>query len=85
MVEIDERVRPVHDSEKKEGSGASLDGKRWIKGQNGKDYIVEKELEVEEVRKQLQAVKNDPDVTFTSVAIVLMHSYAFSDHEEKVG
>jgi 5-oxoprolinase (ATP-hydrolysing) len=66
-------VRPVHAHE------SLVD---VIIGSNGQKYFVDEKLNTEHIRFELTQLKAAGKIT--SIAIVLMHSYAFDEHELKV-
>ncbi|KAG7379521.1 hypothetical protein PHYPSEUDO_008498 [Phytophthora pseudosyringae] len=73
VVEVDERLQLVNNEKNRLPTDE--------KGISG-DYIrVTKDLDVEDLTKKLQAARDDG---VESVAIVLLHSYTFPRHEEKV-
>jgi len=74
VIEVNERIRPVGKHEKE------LSNK--IKGDNGEDYFIEEALDIAQIKQELVDLKALGQVT--SIAIVLMHSYAVRDHELKV-
>ena len=73
VIEVDERIVPAKDE---------IQGDDVKLGKDGKHYKILKEINTEYVLSQLQAVK---DKGFDSISIVFMHSYAYPDHEDKVG
>ncbi|KAI9986820.1 hypothetical protein PInf_025781 [Phytophthora infestans] len=73
VIEVDERLQLINNDKDRVATDE--------KGISG-DYIrVIKDLDVEDLTKQLQAARDDG---VESVAIVLLHSYTFPRHEEKV-
>ncbi|CAI5745208.1 unnamed protein product [Peronospora destructor] len=73
VIEVDERLQLVNNEKDR-----LLTDEKGISG----DYIrVIKDLDVEELTKKLQTARDDG---VKSVAIVLLHSYTFPRHEEKV-
>lgn len=80
VVEVDCRVIP-----KQEGKCELGDiTKDWtvVEGQTGEKFYVIKDLDVEEVRQSLIAVRNKG---IDSISVALAHSYTYFDHELKVG
>lgn len=53
-----------------------------VKGATGEEFFVTKDINVEEIRKDLAAIR---DSGIKSIAVVLAHSYAFSGHEAAIG
>jgi 5-oxoprolinase (ATP-hydrolysing) len=76
-IEVSERVRPLHPFEK------NVETLKTFTGSNGESFILEQALDTDEVRGQLKALKEE-DPGITSLAIVLMHSYAFDAHEKQI-
>ena len=52
-------------------------------GKNGQRYLVDTELDLESLEKDLKEVKQKTGIQ--SIAVVLMHSYAMPEHELKIG
>lgn len=73
-----ERIRPLKSFE-----GDGLEEKRVIIGANQDRYLVDRELDLAAVEKELTRLKQDEG--FDSIAVVLMHSYACPENELKVG
>ncbi|POM68224.1 5-oxoprolinase [Phytophthora palmivora] len=73
VIEVDERLQLVNN----ENDRLPTDEK----GISGDFIRVIKDLDVEDLTKKLQAARDDG---VESVAIVLLHSYTFPRHEEKV-
>lgn len=73
------RLRPLHENEIETIGEESID---IIKGSNNQKYVVEGALNLERVRQDLMAAKEEG--TISSIAIVLMHSYAHQAQEEAV-
>jgi 5-oxoprolinase (ATP-hydrolysing) len=73
VIEASERIRPYHSHEQKES----------FLGLNGLRYVVDKSLDVEQITQDLKRIKETTDVT--SVAVVLMHSYAMPESENRIG
>ncbi|GAQ91252.1 oxoprolinase [Klebsormidium nitens] len=93
VIEVDERVQLALDSEGTSGEKASErgtasgnsgeeDGARQVQGVSGEYVDVVRPLEVEALRPALQAVL---DEGIDSLAVVLMHSYTFPEHEQIIG
>ncbi|CAJ0844534.1 2009_t:CDS:2, partial [Entrophospora sp. SA101] len=77
VIEIDERVILVNESECK--SNLSNDVYRGISG----EYVrVIKKLDRDKITKDLKSLYDDG---FKSIAICLMHSYTFPEHEKQIG
>jgi 5-oxoprolinase (ATP-hydrolysing) len=74
VVEVDERVLPSRKTDQ--------ENKEIYKGRDGTYYQVVTPLDIDKTREQLQQIKNEG---FNSIAIVLMHSYAYPSHEDIVG
>ena len=81
VVEAQERVRVRHTSEEDSSPSESAPNK-IVTGVTGEAIVIEHPLDVESLRPQLQALL---DEGIDSLAVVLMHSYAFPDHENAVG
>ncbi|KAL4950181.1 Hydantoinase B/oxoprolinase-domain-containing protein [Aspergillus filifer] len=78
VVEIDERVVPVHPLTDKDCfSEAQL-----VEGVTGEKFRVVKELDVEKVRPELERLKKEG---FQSLSVALVHSYAYPEHERRIG
>ncbi|KAF7661762.1 hypothetical protein LDENG_00253540 [Lucifuga dentata] len=78
VIEVDERVVLTQD-------GCQLprkDTKRIVTGSTGDSLEVWKELDLELVEKDLRRVLSRG---ITSLAVLLLHSYTWSDHEKAVG
>ncbi|XP_043474758.1 5-oxoprolinase [Leptopilina heterotoma] len=58
------------------------DNWRNVKGCTGEDLLVIQELDEETLRRDLLSLKK---IGIESLAVVLMHSYTFAEHEIKVG
>jgi len=76
ILEISERIRPVFSGE----DISSTDG--IIEGANGQKYVVLKKPDLAKVEQDLNALKAEGEIT--SLSIVLMHSYAFTEHETAI-
>lgn len=55
---------------------------KLVRGDTGEEFFIIKELNAEEIRRDLRGIK---DRGINSVAVVLAHSYAYHEHEEQVG
>ncbi|GAA6228331.1 5-oxoprolinase [Lates japonicus] len=78
VIEVDERVVLRQD-------GCQLprkDPKRIVTGSTGDSLEVWRELDLERVEKDLRGVLSRG---ITSLAVLLLHSYTWSDHEKAVG
>ena len=84
VVEAAERVRLFSgvDGGGSSESEAATEGLKIVTGVTGEAMLVERPLDVESLRPKLQALL---DEGIRSLAVVLMHSYAFPDHEAAVG
>uniref|UniRef100_A0A3Q1FS04 5-oxoprolinase, ATP-hydrolysing n=1 Tax=Acanthochromis polyacanthus TaxID=80966 RepID=A0A3Q1FS04_9TELE len=78
VIEVDERVVLQQDSCKL----PKKDPKRIVTGSTGDSLEVWKELDLEQVEKDLRGVLSRG---ITSLAVLLLHSYTWSDHERAVG
>ncbi len=79
VVEVEERVRP----RLKEGADTVGTVRAGAEEEsNSNSVIVEKSLDLDSVRKQLQAVYDENGDY--SLAICLLHSYVFSEHEAAI-
>lgn len=74
VFEIDERIRPWKTCESEE--------LKTIDGLNGQKYVVERTIDLAQVRHVLEKIKKEGVIT--SLAIVLMHAYAYPDHEQQI-
>ncbi len=79
VVEIDERIRLIPKNPDQELSG-SLNKTR--QGTTGESVEILQEPDEENIRDQLRGIL---DRGIDSLAVVLMHSYLFPDHEELIG
>jgi 5-oxoprolinase (ATP-hydrolysing) len=77
VVEVRERVRVVDDD-----ASAGRADETIVEGVTGERVLVETPLDVESLRPKLQSLL---DAGVRSLAVVLMHSYAFPAHENAVG
>ncbi|KFA54547.1 hypothetical protein S40293_08048 [Stachybotrys chartarum IBT 40293] len=78
VVEVDERVIPSHPRSSEE----YLSTFRVVEGITGEKFHVLKELDTEKITKDLKHLK---DQGYGSVAVALVNSFAFPDHELKIG
>jgi len=69
VLEVDERIRPL-------APGENLLNKEITIGSNNQSYVIKKRLDEAQIRKQLTELKNAGVIN--SLAVVLMHSYAFN-------
>jgi 5-oxoprolinase (ATP-hydrolysing) len=72
VIEIDERVRPLHTFEQA--------GTANVHDRHGQKYVVEKAVDVAAVEAELAKLDG-----IKSVAVSLMHSYAYPEHEQAIG
>lgn len=78
VVEVDERVVPCHPS----ADNDCFPGARLVEGVTGEKFRVVKELDIEEIRKDLQRLK---DQGYQSLSVALVHSFAYPEHERRIG
>lgn len=78
VVEVKERIIPSHPR----SSHEALAHYRAIEGITGEKYYVAQELDTEQITADLKALK---DRGYGSVAIALVNSFAYPDHEVKIG
>lgn len=78
VVEVDERIIPSH----VRASKGALDAYRRITGTTGETFYVLQELDLDQVTKDLKALK---ERGYKSVAIALINSFACPEHEVKIG
>lgn len=76
VVEVDERVILVKDHNEE-----TFDASKIIVGRSSEKLFVEKALDEEEVARKLQLVY---DSGIRSIAVLLLHSYTFPDHELQI-
>lgn len=81
-MEIDERVTLEDYVEDPEKKISTADGIDLVKGVSGEIVRILKRVNVEEVKTMLQLLY---DQGIKSIAICLMHSYTYPDHERIVG
>lgn len=90
VVEVNERVRVVagasgSGSDAREDDDAGTKRKssgQQLVGVTGEEILVERPLDPESLRPRLQKLLDDG---VKSLAVVLMHSYTFPDHERAIG
>ncbi|XP_024864412.1 5-oxoprolinase [Kryptolebias marmoratus] len=78
VIEVDERVVLQRDDCQLQ----RRDPKRLVRGSTGDSLEVWKEVDLDRVEKDLRGVLSRG---ITSVAVLLLHSYTWSDHEKAVG
>ncbi|XP_058262915.1 5-oxoprolinase isoform X1 [Hemibagrus wyckioides] len=78
VIEVDERVVLKQDGCRL----SSKEPKRIVKGSTGETLEVWTELDLHSVEKDLKAVLSQG---ITSLAVLLLHSYMYPDHEQAVG
>ncbi|CAI6100995.1 unnamed protein product [Clonostachys chloroleuca] len=78
VVEVDERVIPSHPRADEDAVATY----KAVTGTTGEKFHVLEELDVEKVTKELRILK---ERGFTSVAVALINSFAYPDHEIRVG
>jgi len=77
VIEADERLRILREDE-----DASAVGGKIVKGITGDRLAVIRSLDIEAIRSDLEAVYARG---IRSLAVVLMHAYAWPDHEQTIG
>lgn len=79
VVEVRERVLPRQDA-----SSAEITAEQWKvkQGLTGEELLVMKEVDEVKLRHDLKQILKKG---ITSLAVVLLHSYMYKAHEEKVG
>ena len=85
VLEIDERVTLEDYAEDPERTTTILEEKgeqNLVKGQSGEIVRILKRPDDSKIREQLQALYNEG---IQSIAVCLMHSYTFSEHEALIG
>ena len=75
VIEIDERVRPATENDKHEKYPVQT-------GISGEQFTVLRQADRDIIHSQLQQVY---DSGIRSLAVVLMHGYSFTNHEELIG
>ncbi|KAH8435126.1 5-oxoprolinase [Aspergillus melleus] len=78
VVEINERVLPIHAAADKDCFSSS----RVVEGVTGEKFRVVQELDAEEVRTELQRLKEQG---YQSLSVALVHSFAYPEHERIIG
>ncbi|KAJ6177982.1 hypothetical protein N7519_008443 [Penicillium mononematosum] len=78
VVEVDERIIPSHPL----SSPEALSPFRVIEGITGETFQVARELNIEKITADLEALKKQG---YRSVAVALINSFACPDHELKIG
>jgi len=84
VVEVDERVQLVKDDDNNNGGGtadATAAGAEVVLGLSHERLLVTRPVDEDDVRTRLQAVLQQG---ITSIAVVLLHSYAYPAHEQAV-
>lgn len=82
VVEIDERVTLEDYVEDPQNVISTPNGVDLVKGISGETVRILKKVNVEEVKSMLGLIYNQG---FRSIAVCLMHSYTYPEHEEIVG
>ena len=80
VVEVDERLRLLQKGEAPEKLQAV--GYKLVTGVTGEVFVVLKEPDTERVKTELEVLRSQG---ITSLAIVLMHAYAWPEHELLLG
>ncbi|KAF7595213.1 hypothetical protein BBP40_006958 [Aspergillus hancockii] len=78
VVEVNERVVPCHISADKDCFSKA----RVVEGVTGEKFRVVQELNLEEVRSELQRLKEEG---YQSLSVALVHSFAYPEHERQIG
>ncbi|KAJ5261030.1 hypothetical protein N7478_011625 [Penicillium angulare] len=78
VVEVNERVIPCHPNADKD----CFSGVRVVEGITGEKFRVVQELDLDQVRFDLQRLK---DQGYQSLSVALVHSFAYPDHEIQIG
>ncbi|OGM43829.1 hypothetical protein ABOM_007608 [Aspergillus bombycis] len=78
VVEVNERIVPCHPSADKD----CFSGARIVEGVTGEKFRVVQELDLEEVRSELQQYKEQG---YQSLSVALVHSFAYPEHERQIG
>ncbi len=78
VVEVNERICPAHPRSSKE----ALEKFRMVNGITNESFHVLEELDEQKLKTDLKGLKSKG---FTSVAIALVNSFAYPDHELRVG
>ncbi|CDW77531.1 5-oxoprolinase [Stylonychia lemnae] len=77
VVEVAERIRPFKDFDNDNHI------QRIVTGLNNEKFVIVEELDLQQVKESLKYLKDERK--FNSVAVVLMHSYGFPNHEIEIG
>eukprot|EP01119_Soliformovum_irregulare_P023980 TRINITY_DN8499_c0_g1_i3.p1 TRINITY_DN8499_c0_g1~~TRINITY_DN8499_c0_g1_i3.p1 ORF type:complete len:1241 (-),score=304.27 TRINITY_DN8499_c0_g1_i3:47-3769(-) len=78
VVEINERVQIINNYNHKDMEMPS----NVVEGVTGEKVVVLQAVDVEEVKRKLEEVYNEG---IRSIAVALLHSYTFKDHEHQIG
>ena len=81
VIEVDERVSPLNYLACGKPSRKSLAHERSLKGISGEEMAVIKHLDEQEIRTQLQALKEQG---INNIAVAFLHSYTYPEHEKEV-
>jgi len=74
VLEVDERIRPLREGEHPDGE--------VVEGHGGERFVVLRRPDLAAVRRELATWLEDG---IRSVAVALLHSYGYRDHEEQIG
>lgn len=78
VVEVNERVLPCHPS----ADSDCFSDCRMVEGITGEQFRVVQELDLAEVKAELQRLKEQG---IQSLSVALLHSYAYPEHERQIG
>ncbi|TQB70395.1 hypothetical protein MPDQ_000609 [Monascus purpureus] len=78
VIEVNERVIPCHQYADKD----CFTDARVVEGVTGEKFRVVQELDLEEVRPELERLKKEG---YQSLSVALVHSYAYPEHERLIG
>ncbi|CEO59659.1 Putative 5-oxo-L-prolinase [Penicillium brasilianum] len=78
VVEVNERVVPCHPA----ADENCFSGSRIVEGITGEKFRVVQELDLAQVRTELQRLKEQG---YQSLSVALVHSFAYPDHEIRIG
>ena len=78
VIEVDERVVPCHPLADK----GYFANSRMVEGVTGEKFRVVKELDIDDVKVQLERVKEQG---YQSLSVALLHSFAYPEHERLIG
>lgn len=78
VVEVNERLVPCHPNADKD----CFPDARIVEGVTGEKFRVVKELDIEEIRTELQNLRNQG---YQSLSVALVHSFAYPEHERQIG